>query len=158
MLLLACMIVNTGCSGGGVSSDAPLPDSRETPVQPADTAGALAGFPFYPGTEQLSEPVEFEWKNLGTAYAVPYSEWAYYNVHASHTDVAAFYKSKSIAPPFANISLYWKETEKGVLGAWFQESSANKYARIWFIPNPDDDAKSYLIIMRNNDIGSCSIF
>ena len=152
------MIVNTGCSGGGASTGAPLPGGRETPVQPAGDTGALAGFPLYPGTEQLPEPVKFEWKNLNTAYAVPYSQWAYYAVHAPYPEVAAFYKSKSIAPPFANISLYWKETEKGVLGAWFQEASADKYARIWFIPNPDDGGKSYLIIMRNNDIGSCSIF
>jgi len=152
------MIANTGCPTGGARPDSPSTVGQEKLDQYADAGIALAGFPVYSGTEQLPERVEFEWKNLNTAYAVPYSQWAYYVVHAPYRDVAAFYKSKSIAPPFANISLYWKETDRGVLGAWFQEASADKYARIWFIPNPDDDGKSYLIIMRNNDIGSCSIF
>ena len=157
ILLLAGMIVNTGCSERDSNQDSPAPGDRETLVRSADDTDALAGFPLYPGTEQLSAPVTFEWKNLNAAYNIPYSQWAYYSAYASYKEVAAFYKNKSIAPPFTNISLFWKETDNGTLGAWFQEASANKYTRIWFIPNPDDDRKSYLIIMRNNDISSCAV-
>ena len=163
IILLTGMITDMGCSAGSASPDSLLHGGRETlvqsvPVQYVDDTNALSGFPVYPGMEQLSEPVEFEWKNLNAAYKIPYSQWAYYTVRVSYPEVAAFYKSKSAAPPFTNISLYWKETGKGALGAWFQEASLDKYIRIWFIPDPDNDRNSYLIVMRNNDISSCSIF
>jgi len=145
ILVFTCTYALVGCKKEGAS-------------QGGNTEDVLVGFPMYPGMTELTDRVEFEWKNLDSAYTVPDSYWAYYSVPAGFTEAAAFYRVECLKPPHANKELYWKETAKGVLSAYYQEGAKYVYSRIWFIPHPQNDSESYLIVMRNNDIGGCSIF
>jgi len=131
---------------------------KESASQSGNDQDVLVGFPLYPGMTKLTDRVEFKWKNLDSAYTVPDSYWAYYSVPANFMEVAAFYRIECLKPPHSNKELYWKETAKGVLSAYYQEGAKYVYSRIWFIPHPLNDSQSYLIVMRNNDIGGCSIF
>jgi len=153
---LLCVFALVGCQTGG-AGNSPTQGSQST-AQAADANSVLAGFPLFPQMKELADPVPFEWKNLSTAYAVPDSYWAYYLVPAPFLEVAAFYRAEAISSPFVNSEIYWKETAGGVLSAYFQKDADTVYSRIWFIPHPGNDQESYLIIMRNNDIGGCSIF
>ena len=145
ILTLVCAGAFVACSPAATSSGGQSDDP-------------LTGFPEYPGMSQLADRVEFEWKNLDSAYTVPDSYWAYYSVPADFLEVAAYYQVESLRMPVSNKELYWKETAGGVLSAYYQEGADTVYSRIWFIPHPVNSQESYLIIMRNNDIGGCSIF
>jgi len=156
-LVLTCVFAFSGCQTDEATEDNP-PLSGQGTIQAGGLDSVMVGFPLFPTMTELKSPVEFEWKNLSTAYAVPDSYWAYYLVSAPFLEVAAFYRTEAINPPFINNEIYWKETDKGVLSAYFQKGADTVYSRIWFIPHPTNDQQSYLIIMRNNDIGGCSIF
>jgi len=158
VIVPACALAYTGCLAGNTSSSHISPNMEENPSIEADDNDALVGFPIYPGARKLPDPVKFEWKNLNSAYAVPDSQWAYYDMPAPYSEVAAFYRFESSNPPFRSLEFYWKETDNGILSAFFQEHAENKYSRIWFIPNPGNIDGSHLIIMRNNDVGGCTIF
>ena len=145
ILAFTCTCALTGCK-------------NENTSQSGNNEDILLGFPIYPGMTELPDRVEFEWKNLDSAYTVPDSYWAYYSVPADFTEAAAFYRVECLKSPHANKELYWKETTKGVLSAYYQEGARYVYSRIWFIPHPQNNNESYLIVMRNNDIGGCSIF
>lgn len=157
VVILMCVSALTGCTTTDKPPYTPPLGGNGT-IQAADENSVLAGFPLYPGATRLSNPVDFDWKNIKTAYAVPNSYWEYYLIPAAYLDAAGFYRFESLRPPFANSEIYWKETDKGILGAYYQKDAKEVYSRIWFIPHPNNTQESYLIIMRNNDIGGCSIF
>jgi len=156
-LVLTCLLALAACQTNQTTQNN-TPSNGGPAVEAANDTSVLAGFPLFTGMSELPDRVEFEWKNLDTAYKIPDSYWAYYLVPAPFLEVAAFYRTWAIEPPFDNTEIYWKETPGGVLSAYFQKEADTVYSRIWFMPHPSNSQESYLIIMRNNDIGGCSIF
>ena len=101
--------------------------------------------PHCEGLQKLKEPVKFDWPNLndhmeqfiGTA-------WEYYACEQAPADVARLYREQLPEPPYNLQETNWLERQEGTLGIYFSQTGLWTY--VWFIPQPNDPQKSYVII------------
>ena len=112
------------------------PSARRTEMPP---------FPACKGMQKLDEPVVFDWPNLKASMEqFIASAWDYYSCDQPAAEVITLYHEPLGKAPYNLWEANWLEREQGTLGIYFSDSGLWYY--VWFLPQPDDPAKSYIVL------------
>ncbi len=148
-------LVLAACSPATPASAPPVPPAPSptvaaisqvaTPTAQLDKASTPVLFPVCKGMQKLKDPIEFDWPNLrehidefiGTA-------WEYYACEQPAAEVAQLYRQQLPLAPYNLEETNWLERQEGTLGIYFSQTGAWNY--VWFIPQPGDPQKSYVIV------------
>ncbi len=123
----------------------PTPASTSTSTPSGSSLVDIPPFPACTGMQNLQDPVEFDWPNLKASMEqFIASAWQYYSCDQPPADVIAVYRDRLGKPPYNLWESNWLEREQGTLGIYFSESGLWYY--VWFLPQPGDPAKSYIVV------------
>ncbi len=120
------------------------PSTAHSTVEPPRTK-LVQTFPECSGMQKLQGAVQFDWPTLAEHLQdFSRSQWTYYSCDQSASNVASLYRQDLPRPPYGMEETNWLERQEGTLGIFFSQKGAWDY--IWFVPQPDDAQKSYVII------------
>ena len=164
-LLMAVWLpfVLVSCAGGSASNqaiDSPAPATRVpgaftvTSTPPPAKTQAPRAFPRCDGMQALKDAVDFDWPNLADHKQEFWrSQWTYFACEQPAEEVAALYRRQLTEPPYGMEETNWLERQEGTLGVYF--SQAGSWAYVWFIPQPNDPQRSYVIIAESFTYVEC---
>ncbi len=93
----------------------------------------------------LAGPVKFDWPDLAQHQQdFSRSQWTYISCDQPAAQVAALYRQQLPRPPYSMDETNWLDRPEGALGVYFAQTGAWEY--IWFVPQPEDAQKSYVIV------------
>ncbi len=152
LLILWLASLMAACSTAAPLSSGATPLATPAPATalaastlPASTKKPAPGFPHCNGMLLLSEPVQFDWPNLAEhKQDFSRSQWTYYSCDQSASKVASMYRQDLPRSPYSMDETNWLVLQEGTLGVYFSQTGAWDY--IWFVPQPDDTQKSYVIV------------
>lgn len=155
LLVISLLMVLAACSAPATPGTPTLPASPT--VSPVATSVAatlpsapqstdsLSALPHCDGMQELKNAVQLDWPNLEQRKQEFISTaWQYYSCEQPPAQVAALFRQQLPKPPYNMQETNWLEREEGTLGIYFSQTGLWHY--VWFISQPGDSQKSYVIV------------
>ncbi len=140
--LAAC---SPAASPSTLISTAPPTELPAITSTPAGSRTEMPPLPACTGMQKLNDPVEFDWPNLKASMEqFIASAWEYYSCEQPPAEVARLYREALPNAPYNLSEMNWLQRDQGTLGIYF--SQAGLWYYVWFLPQPGDARRSYLVL------------
>ncbi len=148
LLLAACSAPGTPgmptLAASPIASPVATSAAASLPPPPKSTE-SLPALPHCAGMQELKDAVQLDWPNLEQRKQEFISTaWRYYSCEEPPAQVAASFRQQLPKPPYNMQETNWLEREEGTLGIYFSQTGLWHY--VWFISQPGDPQKSYVIV------------